>query len=45
MSLDIIKEYLVGIGFQIDTNSLKTAEEGISSAGKTINDFQSLVIR
>jgi len=39
MSLDIIKEYLVGIGFQIDTNSLKTAEEGISSAGKTINDF------
>ena len=39
MSLDIIKSYLVSIGFAIDSNSLQTAEQGIDSAGKTINNF------
>lgn len=39
MALDIIKEYLVGIGFQIDANSFNAAQEGISSAEKTINNF------
>lgn len=39
MSLDIIKEYLVSIGFQIDSNSLQSAEQGISSAEQTIKKF------
>lgn len=39
MSLDIIKEYLVGIGFKIDTNSLNAAEQGLNSAEATINNF------
>lgn len=39
MALDLIKEYLVGIGFNVDENSLNKAEESISNADKTIQNF------
>lgn len=39
MALELIKEYLVGIGFNIDLNSLSTAEQSINSADKTIKNF------
>jgi hypothetical protein len=39
LALDLIKEYLVGIGFSIDQNSLSNAEESINNADKTIKNF------
>jgi hypothetical protein len=39
VALDLIKEYLVGIGFNVDENSLNKAEESISNADKTIQSF------
>lgn len=39
MSLDLIKQYLVGIGFDVDSNSLNNAEKSINSADKTIKNF------
>ena len=39
MALDLIKQYLVGIGFNVDTNSLKTAQESMSQAEESIKKF------
>lgn len=39
MALDLIKKYLVGIGFSVDSNSLQDAENAIDNAGSTINNF------
>lgn len=39
MALDLIKQYLVGIGFNVDANSLKTAQESMSQADESIKKF------
>ena len=39
MSFDLIKQYLVGIGFNVDTNSLKTAQESMEQAKQSIKKF------
>ena len=39
MALDLIKQYLVGIGFNVDTNSLQDAENAIDGAGSTLDKF------
>lgn len=39
MALDLIKQYLVGIGFNVDVNSLKNAESAIDNAGSTLDKF------
>ena len=39
MALDLIKEYLIGIGFNVNQSSLNQAEKSISDADKTIQDF------
>lgn len=39
MALDLIKQYLVGIGFNVDTNSLQNAENAIDNAGSTLDNF------
>lgn len=39
MSFDLIKQYLVGIGFNVDTNSLKTAQESMEQAEQSIKKF------
>lgn len=39
MALDLIKQYLVGIGFNVDSNSLKTAQESMAQADNTIKQF------
>lgn len=39
MALDLIKEYLVGLGFNVDTNSLKTAKESMAQADESIKKF------
>lgn len=39
MALELIKEYLVGIGFNVDLNSLNNAEQSIKSADRTIKNF------
>ncbi len=39
MSLDLIKQYLVGIGFDVDNNSFENVEKSISNVDNTINKF------
>jgi len=39
MSLDLIKSYLVGIGFQIDNSSLNNAQQKMNDAEKTVKTF------
>lgn len=39
MQIDLIKEYLVGIGFKIDENSFNQTKSSINEADKTINKF------
>lgn len=39
MALDLIKQYLVGIGFNVDANSLKTAQESMAQADQSIKKF------
>ncbi|BDR73329.1 hypothetical protein K144316041_20370 [Clostridium tetani] len=39
MALDLIKQYLVGIGFQVDSNSVENAEEAIGQAEEKIKKF------
>lgn len=39
MALDLIKSYLVGIGFNVDNNSLKNAQDSINSVGSKIKGF------
>lgn len=39
MALDLIKQYLVGIGFNVDPNSLKTAQESMAQADQSIKKF------
>lgn len=38
-ALDLIKSYIIGIGFNVDSNSLNNAEKSINSADKTIKNF------
>lgn len=39
MALDLIKQYLVGIGFNVDESSLQNAESAINDAGSTLDKF------
>lgn len=39
MTLDLIKQYLVGIGFNVDADSLKTAQESMSQADESVKKF------
>ncbi|EKQ56266.1 MULTISPECIES: hypothetical protein [unclassified Clostridium] len=39
MAIDLIKEYLVGIGFQIDENSFNQTKSSMDDADKTITKF------
>lgn len=39
MSIDLIKSYLVGIGFQVDENSFNKTNNSMNEADKTINKF------
>lgn len=39
MALDLIKQYLVGIGFNVDANSLKIAQESMAQADESIKKF------
>lgn len=39
MSLDLIKQYLVGIGFNVDSNSLKTAQDSMTQADESVKKF------
>ena len=39
MALDLIKEYLVGLVFNVDTNSLKTAKESMAQVDESIKKF------
>lgn len=39
MALDLIKQYLVGIGFDVDNNSLKNAQDSINNVGSKIKNF------
>lgn len=39
MAIDLIKSYLVGIGFQVDENSFNQTQNSMNEADKTINKF------
>lgn len=39
MSLDLIKQYLVGIGFNVDESSLKSAKESLAQADESVKKF------
>lgn len=39
MAIDLIKEYLVGIGFKVDDDSFDKTEKSIDQAGEKIKDF------
>lgn len=39
MAIDLIKSYLVGIGFQVDENSFNKTQNSMNEADKTINKF------
>lgn len=39
--LDVIKEYLVGLGFSTDMNSFNQAQKSVDDLGKKINSFAS----
>lgn len=39
MSLDLIKQYLVGIGFNVDESSLKSAKESMAQADESVKKF------
>lgn len=39
MAVDLIKSYLIGIGFKVDSNSTKTAEESIQVTEEKIKKF------
>lgn len=39
MALDLIKEYLIGIGFKVDGNSLNDTEKSIDQAQKKVEEF------
>ncbi|WP_034438003.1 hypothetical protein [Clostridium ihumii] len=39
MSLDLIKQYLIGFGFKVDDNSVKDAENSITGTEERIKEF------
>ncbi len=39
MAIDLIKSYLVGIGFKVDNNSFNQTKDSMNEADKTINKF------
>lgn len=39
MGLDLIKQYLIGIGFNVDSNSLQDAQQAMAQADGTIKKF------
>lgn len=39
MSLDLIKQYLVGIGFNVDSSSLGKAKQCMNEAEKSVKSF------
>ena len=39
MALELIKEYLVGIGFQVDNNSFNNMEQSMNNAERSVKDF------